>query len=67
MKSITDSQDRQNFDSAHTICNLHLCHNFLLVLHENALIFSQSEARNIFCLDLFITNNMTVHFAYEVV
>lgn len=25
---------------AHTICNLHLCQNFILVLHENTLAFS---------------------------
>ena len=37
-----------------TICNLHPCYNFYfvlqvaLVLHENALVFSQSEARNSF-------------------
>ena len=28
--------------------NLHMCYNFALVLHENALVFSQSEARNFF-------------------
>ena len=27
---------------------LHLCYNFALVLHENALIFSQSEVCNSF-------------------
>ena len=30
------------------ICNLVLCYNFALLLHENALVFSQSEARNFF-------------------
>ena len=29
-------------------CNLHLCYNFALLLHENALIFSQSEGCNFF-------------------
>ena len=28
--------------------NLHMCYNFALVLHENALVFSQSEVRNFF-------------------
>ena len=28
--------------------NLHMCYNFALALHENALVFSQSEARNFF-------------------
>ena len=28
--------------TAHAICNLHLCYNFALMLHENALVFSQS-------------------------
>ena len=32
----------------HATSNLHLCYNFALVLHKNALIFSQSEARNSF-------------------
>ena len=27
---------------------LHLCYNFALVLHENALIFSQLEVHNLF-------------------
>ena len=27
---------------------MHACYNFALVLHENALVFSQSEARNFF-------------------
>ena len=41
-KSIPESQDRQNFDSGHAICNLHLCYM------KNALVFSQSEAYNCF-------------------
>ena len=32
-KNITESQDRQNFEKfANTICKLHLCYNFALVL-----------------------------------
>ena len=30
------------------ICNLHSYYNFALVLHENALVYSQSEAPNFF-------------------
>ena len=41
-KSIPESQDWQNFDSWHAICNLHLCYM------KNALVFSQSEAYNCF-------------------
>ena len=33
---------------ARNICNLHSCYNFALVLHENALVLSQSEARKFF-------------------
>ena len=38
-KSITESQDRQNFDSTSTICNLHLCYNFAPVLHGKCTCF----------------------------
>ena len=48
MKNIAESQDSRNFESAHAICNLYSCYNFALVLHENALVYSQSEARNFF-------------------
>ena len=34
---------------ARALWNLHACYNFVLVLHENKLVFSQSEARN-FCM-----------------
>ena len=44
-KNITESRDRLNFESG-AICNLHLCYNFASVYYENALVFSQSEARN---------------------
>ena len=33
---------------ARSICNLHSCYNFALVLYENTLVFSQSGARNFF-------------------
>ena len=50
-KNITESQDKKFWKRARAICNLNSCynlHNFALVLHENALFFSQSEARNFF-------------------
>ena len=47
-KNITERQNRRNFESVRVICNLNSCHNFALVLHENALFFSQSQARNFF-------------------
>ena len=46
MKNITESQDRQHFESLYAFCNLHPCYNFALVLHQNALVFSQSKARD---------------------
>ena len=49
MKNIAENQDRQNFlKHVYHICNLQLCYNFALMLHENALIFSQSEVCNLF-------------------
>ena len=44
IKKITEGQDGRNFESMRA--NLHKCYNFALVWHENALVFSQSEARN---------------------
>ena len=44
-KRITDTQDRRHFGSERAIYNLHSCYNFALELHENALVFSQSDAR----------------------
>ena len=46
MKNITESQDRRHFESLYAFCNLHPCYNFALVLHQNALVFSQSKARD---------------------
>ena len=49
MKNIAVNQDRHNFlKHVCRICNLQLCYNFALMLHENALIFSQSEVCNFF-------------------
>ena len=46
---------RRNLESMHVlfvICThvktLHSCYNFALMLHENALIFNQSERHNFF-------------------
>ena len=35
---------------------LHLCYNFALMLHENAIVLSQSDVHNIF---LYIINPLT--------
>ena len=49
MKKTWESLDRWNFwKCACAISNLHLCYNFALLLHENALIFSQLEELNFF-------------------
>ena len=40
------------------VTTLHSLYNFALVSHENALVFSQSEARNIFKCT--ITDNITL-------
>ena len=48
-KNITESLDKWNFESLHgAICNLHPCYNFAPMLHENTLVFSQSEACNFY-------------------
>ena len=46
MKNITERQDRRNLETMRTTCNVFSCHNFALLLHENALVFSQLEACN---------------------
>ena len=49
MKKKSESLDRWNFwKCACAICNLRLCYNFALLLHENVLIFSQLEVLNFF-------------------
>ena len=59
-KNITEShQGRRNFESVRAfaraifviftrVTTLYSCYNFALVLHENALVFSQSKASNLF-------------------
>ena len=42
---------------ARNICNLHSCYNFALVLHENVLVLSQSEARKFFIHIITLTKN----------
>ena len=47
---------------------LHLCYNFALVLHENALIFSQLEVHNlfIFCYTIYKRNGyLHLHYQWE--
>ena len=54
-KSITENQDGRNFLMlACAFCNLHSCYNFALMLHENALVLSQSETRNVFHVHYYI-------------
>ena len=55
MKNIAGGEDRQNFKSVRAlfvfcpgVTTLDLRYDFTLVLHENALVFSQSEAYNLF-------------------
>ena len=45
-KNITDSQNKQNFESVGMLSVICLCYNFALVLQENAHVFSQSKAHN---------------------
>ena len=51
-KNITESQNRRNFESVRALfviwTRVTTLYNFALVLHKNALFFSQSEARNFF-------------------
>ena len=47
-KKITVGQGRRNFETVGTVCNSHSCYKFVLVLHENALVLSLSEACNFF-------------------
>ena len=51
-KNIAEGQDRRNFKSVREIfvfcprvATMHLRYDFAFALHENALFFSQSEAR----------------------
>ena len=45
-KNITESQNKQNFESVGMLSVICLCYNFALVLQENAHVFSQSKAHN---------------------
>ena len=47
-KNITESQNKQNFESVGMLSVICLCYNFALVLQENARVFSQPEAHNFF-------------------
>ena len=61
-KNIAEGQDRRNFESVRElfvfclrVTTMHLRYDFAYVLHENALVFSQSEARTLLIM-LFIYN-----------
>ena len=54
-KNIAEGQDRRSFKSVRElfvfcprVTTMHLHYEFAFALHENALVFSQSEARNFF-------------------
>ena len=49
------SQERRNLKSVRSIGYLNWCYNFALVLHEDALIFSQSEA-HVFFICIIVRN-----------
>ena len=62
-KNIAEGQDRRNFKSVRelflfcpSVTTKHLRYELAFVLHENALVFSQSEARNFFT---YIINKVT--------
>ena len=44
-----ESRETKFWKHAWATYNLHLCYNFAIVLHGNALVFSHSEARNYKC------------------
>ena len=48
-KHHSKSRQTKFWKRARAVCNLHQCFNFALVLHENAVVFSQSGARNFSC------------------
>ena len=49
MENITENQGKCKFlQRTCAICNLHSCYIFVLMLHEIAFVFSQSEAHNFF-------------------
>ena len=52
------SRQMEFWKTAHTICNLHLWYNFALLLQENALVFSQSEACNFLMYIIKHCNNL---------
>ena len=52
------SRQMEFWKIAHTICNLHLWYNFELLLQENALVFSQSEACNFLIYIIKHCNNL---------
>ena len=51
---------------ARAICNLHAWYNFAPVLHESALVFSQSGTRNFFSCILSCNQLYTRKFPYHI-
>ena len=47
-KCISESQDLQNFGSGCTICSLHLCYNFTIMLHKKRTCFQPIRGCNFF-------------------
>ena len=47
MKNASQKVKTDEILAARAICNSHSCYNFAFVLHENALVFNQSDARSL--------------------
>ena len=54
MKNASQKVKTDEILAARAICNSHSCYNFASVLHENALVFSQSDARSFSWMLLFM-------------
>ena len=54
MKNALQKVKTDEILAARAICNSYSCLHFAFVLHENALVFSQSDARSFSCILLFM-------------
>ena len=54
MKNASQKVKTDEILAARAICNSYSCLHFAFVLHENALVFSQSDARSFSCILLFM-------------
>ena len=61
-----ESRQSKFWKRARAICNLHSSYNFALVLHENTLVFSKSEAHNFFSCTLLWTLHEVYMMTYQV-